>query len=75
MKKSLFLLLSLALVNSSCATIFRGTTERVAINSSTQGANIYVDGDFVGSDSVNVKLKRNRDHAVAVKKRWFSDRT
>ncbi|GHT70850.1 hypothetical protein AGMMS49950_06510 [Endomicrobiia bacterium] len=71
MKKSLFLLLSLALVNSSCATIFRGTTERVAINSSTQGANIYVDGGFVGSDSVNVKLKRNRDHAVAVKKDGF----
>ncbi|GHT56717.1 hypothetical protein AGMMS50233_09160 [Endomicrobiia bacterium] len=46
-------------------------TERIAINSATQGAKIYVDGDFVGSDSVNVKLKRNRDHAVAVKKDGF----
>ncbi|GHT52206.1 hypothetical protein AGMMS49990_08170 [Endomicrobiia bacterium] len=71
MKKSLFLLLSLTLVTSSCATIFQGTTKSVAINSSTQGAKIYVDGNFVGSDSVSVKLKRNRDHAVVVKKDGF----
>ncbi|GHT47756.1 hypothetical protein AGMMS49936_09150 [Endomicrobiia bacterium] len=71
MKKSLVLLLSFALVTSSCASVYQGKTKSVAINSTTQDAEIYVDGNFVGSDSVNVKLKRDRDHAVVVKKMGF----
>ncbi|GHT38788.1 hypothetical protein AGMMS49593_08840 [Endomicrobiia bacterium] len=51
--------------------MYQGKTKSVAINSTTQDTEIYVDGNFVGSDSVNVKLKRDRDHAVVVKKMGF----
>jgi hypothetical protein len=71
--KSLILLsiICISLVMSSCASVFQGTTKKLSVNSTTKGAKIYVDGAFVGEDSVNVELKRSKDHSVVVEKDGF----
>jgi hypothetical protein len=71
MKKLLSLLLPFCLVMSSCATLFSGSTQSVAIASSTKDAKIYVDGEFVGKDYARVELKKAKNHYVDIKKDGF----
>lgn len=53
---------------SSCALIFNGTKQGVTIRSMTDDSRIYVDGDYLGTNLVNVKLRRKDNHTVIVKK-------
>lgn len=61
----LFLILS---VLSSCAWLFNGVKQPISIKSMTPDSKIYVDGNYEGSDCVSVKLKRNNNHSIIVKK-------
>jgi hypothetical protein len=61
----------LALSNSSCALMFNGSRKDVPIRSMTQGSQIYVDGDLKGTDAVNVKLRRNSNHTIMIKKEGY----
>jgi hypothetical protein len=44
---------------SSCATILTGTTQRVTIDSTPQGADIIVDGRMMGTTPAKVRLDRD----------------
>jgi hypothetical protein len=78
MKKNLKLLLvtlSVATILSSCATLFQGSRKDVTIRSMTSGADIYVDGEKKSSDALTIKLKRNTNHTIVVKKDGFDTKT
>jgi len=62
------LLLASVMLFSSCSTIFQGSRQQVTIQSLTKDSKIYVDGDDKGKDNASVRLKRNRNHAIAIKK-------
>jgi hypothetical protein len=62
------LLLAMCFLINSCALVFNGTRQNVLIKSMTKDSKIYVDGNYVGKDSVAVKLKRADNHNVIVKK-------
>ncbi|MCF7952071.1 MAG: PEGA domain-containing protein [Spirochaetaceae bacterium] len=63
MKKTFILvLLSLLLLVlfSSCATVFKGTTQEITFETSPSGAKVYLDGDMVGTTPVTMPLKKNK---------------
>jgi len=64
MKKSsvflaLFVLLSLSLFLTSCATIATGTTQLVTINSNVDSATVSLDGVTIGKTPFTGKIKKN----------------
>ena len=62
------LLLASVMLFSSCSTIIQGSRQQITIQSLTKDSKIYVDGEDKGKDNVSVRLKRNRNHAIAIKK-------
>ncbi|MFC2164019.1 PEGA domain-containing protein [Acidobacteriota bacterium] len=70
MKKSacIFLIISLILFLSNCATLFKGTSEEVNFNSDPQAADVYVNGQNLGKTPVALKLKVNKTYAIEFRK-------
>lgn len=52
-------ILVVAAFMSSCATILTGTTQRITIDSTPQGADIIVDGRMMGTTPAKVRLDRD----------------
>lgn len=65
-----FLLLS-CISLTSCASIFRGTTQRVAITSEPSEAEITIDGTCYGHTPQIVSLKRKRAHEIILSKEGY----
>lgn len=65
------LLIFLAALTSSCALMFNGSRKSIPITSMTPGAQIYVNGELKGKDAVSLKLARNSNHTVTIKKDGF----
>lgn len=68
---TLCLLLASAILFSSCSTIIQGSRQQITIQSLTKDAKIYVDGEDKGKDNAQVRLKRNRNHAIVFKKEGY----
>ena len=58
---------SLAL-SSGCASIISGTNQAVTFDSSPQGAEVSIDGAYVGHTPVTMKLAKNKKDMVQFKK-------
>ncbi|MCE5318519.1 MAG: PEGA domain-containing protein [Parachlamydia sp.] len=56
---------------TSCASILRGTTQRVAITSEPSEAEITIDGKCYGHTPQIVTLKRKRAHEVIMAKEGY----
>lgn len=69
------LLLVLAILLSSCGTLFTGTSDLVAINTTPADAKVTVDGMYMGVSPVTVSLKRDKDHMIVVQKDGYKDAT
>lgn len=67
--------LAVLALTSGCATVIKGTTQSVPISSDPPGAEILVDGQYVGTTPSDVELKRKRDHLVVVQKKDFAPRS
>jgi hypothetical protein len=61
-----FGVLAITLGISACASIISGSQERVIIKATPPGAEITVDGQKIGSDSVKCKMERGSVHYVDV---------
>lgn len=61
-------LLTFVLSLNSCALIFNGTKKNITVQSLTDGADIYIDGNLEGQDAVTKRLRRKNSHTVIVKK-------
>jgi hypothetical protein len=73
MSRVVILLLAVVLV--SCATLFTGSSDLVGINSTPEGGKVSVDGMYMGISPVTVSLKRDKDHMIVVKKDGYVDAT
>lgn len=63
MKKSVALsaLFAVAMfVVTSCATITSGTTQAISVSSNVQGAEVYLDGDKIGTTPFNGNVKKGK---------------
>lgn len=67
--------LCLSLQLTSCATIINGTTQKIPLDSYPQGANVSVDGNYMGITPTVVEVKRKHDHFVTFDKEGFCPQT
>lgn len=57
----------------SCATIFKGSSADVRVNSSPSGADIYINSIDRGKTPQTLSLKRNKDYVLSFKKEGYED--
>ena len=53
---------------SSCASMFNGTSQQVAIRSNVEGAELYVNDTFIGKDNTVVAFKKKKDYVITARK-------
>ena len=58
---------SVLLVVSGCATMFTPGIQAVPVASTPQGAEVFIDGDFVGITPIIVSVTANENHEVIVR--------
>lgn len=63
--------LTVATFGSGCATIFKGKSETVTINSNPSGAAVVINGHPVGNTPTQMKLDSNETHNIEIKKVGF----
>jgi hypothetical protein len=62
MRKALTIsILGLLVMSTSCATLFTGTKQKVAIDSNPQGAEIIINGQQMGVTPATIKVDRELD--------------
>ncbi len=71
----IFALLFVFVLTSGCATIIKGTTQGIPINSDPSGADILVDGMLVGTTPADVEVKRKRDHLIVIEKKDYAPKS
>jgi len=60
---------------SSCATIFKGTTEEVNVNSDPQRAQIFIDGKLMGETPITLKMESKKTYLIEFKKEGYKTKT
>ena len=60
--------IGLSLSLTGCATIFKGTTERVSLNSEPHGAEVYVNEAYVGDTPLRLKLETKHAYRIEFRK-------
>ncbi|MBI5021245.1 MAG: PEGA domain-containing protein [Ignavibacteriales bacterium] len=60
---------------SGCATIFKGSTEKVDISSEPGGAKIYVNGNLMGKTPLQIKLQSAKTYYFEFAKEGYEKRT
>ena len=61
---SILVLFSLAIVLSSCATIFKGEFDNIQTSSEPPGAKVYVNDTFYGNTPIWLKLKSKGEYKI-----------
>jgi hypothetical protein len=56
---------------TGCATIVKGTTQKIPIASDPSAAEVTADGQMIGQTPIEITLERKRDHLVSVSKEGF----
>lgn len=71
MFRAMGLFFALSLV-SGCATVVKGTTQAIPVNSDPTGAEVLVNNNMLGITPTEIKLKRKNDHQVIIRKEGYS---
>jgi hypothetical protein len=76
MKKKLWApVLVLCLLSASCATIIKGNSSKVDLNSDPQGAKVFVNGYFMGETPIRIKLESKGNYILEFKKEGFKTKS
>lgn len=68
----LALFISSIFLFQSCATIIRGTSQKIPVTSNPQEAKITVDGEDIGYTPLNLKLKKKKSHVILIEKQDYN---
>ena len=70
MKKAIavFSMVTLVVMMSSCATVFKGNHSKVKLRSEPQGARVFVNGIFHGETPLKLYLKSNKNYVIEFRK-------
>lgn len=60
---------------TNCATVLNEKEPLVDISSEPAGADVYIDGEYVGTTPVEIALSVHTEHTVVFRKEGFADRT
>jgi len=72
---SIVVLISLFFLISSCATLFKGTTEEINFNSNPIGVEVWIDGKMMGKTPVKFKLSVKKTYVIEFKAEGYETRT
>lgn len=61
------------LLASGCATTVNGTTQRIAVDSTPSGAQVYVQGRSAGTTPLTVELERSKDYTLRLVKEGYEE--
>lgn len=62
-----------AFLFSGCATIFKGSSADIRVNSSPSGATVYINNIDRGQTPQTLSLKRNQNHLITFKMDGYED--
>ena len=65
--------LALAPLLTGCGTILGGTYQNVPMYSSPEGAEVYINGEWVGTTPVAFQLKRGKIYVVEFRREGYED--
>lgn len=75
-KRKTIIIFALMVMNvflfQNCATIIRGTSQKIPVTSNPIGAKIIVDGKEMGYTPMNLKLKRKKGHVIRIEKQNYN---
>ena len=73
MKKHIAILVMITLVFSlgGCATIFKGNSSPLKVNSDPENAKIFVNGEYVGRTPLKIHLKGDKHYTIEFRKEGF----
>lgn len=54
-----------------CATLFKGTTEELSINSDPQRAQVYINGDLYGETPLSVRVESKKTYTIEFRKEGY----
>lgn len=60
---------------TSCASMFHGSTQQVAIRSNVSGAELYVNEAYVGKDNGVTVFQKNKNYSITARKKGCTDTT
>jgi len=67
--------LLLVLLSVSCATIFKGTSSKIDLNSDPQNAKVFANGILVGETPIKIELESKRNHFLEFKKDGYETKS
>lgn len=71
---TLLFVVAMMTLSTGCASVVKGTTQDVPISSEPSGADVLLDGNFVGTTPTSVKMRRKTDHLVTIQKDGYEAR-
>lgn len=71
----IILVLSVTFLFTSCATLFKGSTDTVDFSSDPTGAKVYVNGSLLGTTPVQLELKSKNSYTIEFKKDGYETKT
>ena len=69
------LLVTVSLLSTGCATLFKGTQEEVALSSDPTGAAVYVNGNMKGTTPLHLKLISKETYTIEFRKDGYQPQT
>lgn len=74
-KKTLALIAAFALLLCGCATLFKSSTTPVSMSTSPDGAQVYVNGTYMGVTPVQLTLTSKESYTIEFRKQGFASKT
>jgi hypothetical protein len=75
MKKVFVLIIVVCFLIPGCATLFKGISSKLDLNSDPQGAQVFVNGNLMGETPVRIKLESKGTYSIEFKKEGFKTKT
>lgn len=72
---SICLIISFFFLSSSCATLFKGTSQEVNFNSDPQKAEVWVNGTKMGETPIALKLECKKTYTIEFKKEGYETKS
>jgi predicted small secreted protein len=73
--KAIAILILFAFLLSSCATLFKGASEKVNFGSDPTGAKVYINGQYMGTTPFELKLQSKQTYNIEFRKDGFQNKT
>jgi hypothetical protein len=67
-------LVLIAFLLTSCATLFKGPTEKVNFGSAPNGAKVYVNSQYMGTTPLEIKLESKKTYTIEFSKEGFQNK-